>query len=371
MNEREICSECGRWVCGENCHTFDGVILCEDCYQEKTVVCSCCGRRIWLENCEGNESIVLCQRCWDDRYTTCEECGALIPNDEAWYEEGGDYPYCRECYNRKRNRAIKHYGYKPEPIFYGADSDLYMGVELEIDHGGEDTENAAQILAVANEVGDRVYCKHDGSLSEGFEMVSHPMTLAYHKDKMNWPDVFHEALSLNYASHNTGTCGLHIHVNRDAFGGDDDVQESCIGRIVYFVERNWDELVRFSRRKAENLNRWAARYATISPTPKETYKKAKEKYAGRYVAVNLTNYETIEFRMFRGTLRYATFIATLQLVAHICELAYRLNDLEFETMSWSNFVLTIDGAKMPELIEYLKSKQLYVNEPAETVGEEV
>ena len=40
-------------------------------------------------------------------------------------------------------------------------------------------------------------------------------------------------------------------------------------------------------------------------------------------------------------------------------------------MSWSNFVLTMDGAKMPELIEYLKSKQLYVNEPAETVGEEV
>ena len=40
-------------------------------------------------------------------------------------------------------------------------------------------------------------------------------------------------------------------------------------------------------------------------------------------------------------------------------------------MSWSNFVLTIDADKMPELIEYLKSKQLYVNEPAPAAEQEV
>ena len=113
MNEREMCSECGRWVSGEDSHTFDGEVLCEDCYHEKTAECDCCGRRIWREDSEGNESIVLCQRCWDDRYTTCEECGALIPNDEAWYEDGGDFPYCHECFNRKRNRPIKQYNYKP------------------------------------------------------------------------------------------------------------------------------------------------------------------------------------------------------------------------------------------------------------------
>ena len=125
-----------------------------------------------------------------------------------------------------------------------------------------------------------------------------------------------------------------------------------------------------SRRKAENLNRWAARYATISPTPKETYKKAKEKYAGRYVAVNLTNYETIEFRLFRGTLRYETFIATLQLVSEICNTAISLTDKEMENLSWSDFVLRIDKEKRSELIDYLKLKQLYVNEPVCEIADE-
>ncbi len=365
MNENQICNECERLLGGEEGRLFDGVLLCEDCYRVRTVRCDCCGERIWRDDSEGDGNTVLCSRCWSNHYTTCDECGALIPNDETYYDDNEDGRYCRECYYKRRKVAIKPYGYKPEPIFYGSDSDLYLGVELEIDNGGEYEENAAQILAAGNRTGDHIYCKHDGSLSEGFEVVSHPMTLAYHQSKMNWEDVFHEALSLDYASHNTSTCGLHIHVNRDAFGGDSDKQEACISRVVYFVERHWDELARFSRRKPDNLNRWAARYATISPTTKETYKKAKDKRAGRYVAVNLLNYETIEFRMFRGTLRHSSFLATLQFVAHICDLAYHMTDETFEAMSWSRFVLTVDGDKMPELVAYLKSRRLYVNEPVE------
>ena len=80
---------------------------------------------------------------------------------------------------------------------------------------------------------------------------------------------------------------------------------------------------------------------------------------GRYVAVNLENYSTIEFRIFRGTLCYKTFIATLQLISEICNAAIRLSDKELEGMSWSDFVSHITK---PELIEYLKSKMLYINE---------
>ena len=91
---------------------------------------------------------------------------------------------------------------------------------------------------------------------------------------------------------------------------------------------------------------------------------------GRYVAVNLENYETIEFRLFRGTLRYETFIATLQLVAEICNAAISLTDKEMENLSWSDFVLRIDKDSRAELISYLKSKQLYVNEPVCEIAEE-
>ena len=45
-----------------------------------------------------------------------------------------------------------------------------------------------------------------------------------------------------------------------------------------------------------------------------------------------------EFRLFRGTLKYKTFLATLQFVDMICRLAIMLDDSEFEKMSWSDFV---------------------------------
>jgi hypothetical protein len=91
-----------------------------------------------------------------------------------------------------------------------------MGVELEFDCGGENNENAKSLLDIANKNGEHIYCKHDGSLNEGFEIVSHPMTLDYHLHEMKWCEVMEEALSLDYLSHNTSTCSLHIHVNRDA-----------------------------------------------------------------------------------------------------------------------------------------------------------
>ena len=178
---------------------------------------------------------------------------------------------------------------------------------------------------------------------------------------MNWRSVFEKTIEMDYRSHNTSTCGLHVHVSRSAFGKSYDEQELAIGRVVFFVEKHWNELVKFSRRTMDNLNHWAARYATISNTTEETYKKAKDKRLGRYVAVNIENYNTIEFRLFRGTLRYKTFIATLQLVDEICYCAINMTDKEIEDMSWLDFVSRIPPKKA-ELIEYLKEKRLYVNE---------
>ena len=48
----------------------------------------------------------------------------------------------------------------------------------------------------------------------------------------------------------------------------------------------------------------------------------------------------------------------------ICNLAIKLSDKELESMSWSDFVGRIDSDKS-ELIEYLKAKRLYINEPVE------
>lgn len=366
MKEKTICYECGCTVTEENARHLRGRTYCSECYDHETVVCDSCGERIPREESESDGSTTLCRACFEDYYIVCRDCGAFVSNDDSIYDDDSDGYYCDECYNRIRKRPIKAYSYKPDPIFYGSDV-LFMGVELEIDHGGEYNDNAQRLLDVANSDQEVLYIKHDGSLGNGMELVTHPMSLEYHRSEMPWQDIFDKALEMDYRSHQTNTCGLHIHVNRSAFGKRYEEHEAVIGRIVHFVELHWNELLRFSRRTEANINRWASRYG-ITPTVKETYDKAKNSNIGRYVAVNLENYDTVEFRMFRGTLRYSTFIATLQLVYEICRFAIMLSDKELESMSWSEFVSKIDPKKT-ELIEYLKAKRLYVNDVAEETEE--
>ncbi|MEE5994892.1 MAG: hypothetical protein V3G42_16960 [Oscillospiraceae bacterium] len=181
--------------------------------------------------------------------------------------------------------------------------------------------------------------------------------------EFNWADILKAAIHQGYLSHQTNTCGLHIHVNRDAFGDTEEEQEDVISRILYFVEHHWNEMVKFSRRTEINLNRWAARFG-YEPTPFQVMSKAKSSY-GRYYAVNLCNAKTIEFRLFRGTLKLNTLLATLQLVDRICSIAINWEDDDLQALSWSEFVSHIEA---PELIQYLKERRLYVNE--ETNDEE-
>lgn len=361
MEEKIYCSHCGSFIDTDDYEEFNGEILCSDCIDNFTSVCDCCGERIWSEDTYGDEYTTLCYHCYNNHYTRCEECDSIIHNDDA-YEYDDGY-FCHECYQRiRKNAAIHEYSYKPEPIFYG-DSNRYFGVELEIDGAGKDDEYAKELLDIANMREEHIYIKTDGSLDDGMEIVSHPMSIEYHKD-FCWEDIMHHAVGLGYRSHQTSTCGLHVHVNRDSLGKNREEQDEVISRILYFVEHHWNEMLKFSRRSEYAMNRWAARYG-YENSPKAIMDKAKKNY-GRYVAVNLCNYHTIEFRLFRGTLKYNTLIATLELVNKICELAVLMNDEEIAKLSWSEFVA---GITEPELIQYLKERSLYINEKITTEEE--
>lgn len=357
------CEHCGCAIESEyDACWFDDVLFCEDCLDDQTRICDCCGRRIWNDDDEGDEDIILCGRCRDNYYCTCDDCGRLIHDDDAHYTEDNDYPYCSECYERHERSFIHNYSYKPNPVFHGRGT-MFFGVELELDKGGEDDDKAEEILNCTDS--DHLYVKHDGSLDDGMELVSHPMTLGYHQSSMPWQEILETAVDLGYRSHQTGTCGLHVHVNRKAFGCDRSEQDEVISRILYIVERFWQEMLRFSRRTEYQINRWAARYG-IKDNPKQVIDNAKKSNNGRYACVNLCNYNTIEFRIFRGTLKYNTFIATLQMVEHICLTAMELTDEEITELSWPEF---IERTNYDELIQYLKERRLYINEPVENEEE--
>ena len=71
--------------------------------------------------------------------------------------------------------------------------------------------------------------------------------------------------------------------------------------------------------------------------------------------------------MFRGTLRWNTFAATLQFVELLCDWACHLSDEEMECLSWHEFVPRENC--YPELIQYLKERELYINDPVFAEGE--
>ena len=223
------------------------------------------------------------------------------------------------------------------------------------------SDNSDELLTIANKNEECIYIKSDGSLDDGMELVTYPMSLDYHKT-FCWESIMKKAISLGYRSHQTSTCGLHIHVNRDCLGETHEEQDEVISRILYFIEHHWNEMLKFSRRTEYSMNRWAARYG-FEKTGREILDKAKKGGNGRYAAVNLMNYATIEFRLFRGTLKYNTLIAALELVNEICDLAIHLTDDGIAKMSWSEFVETIEA---PELIQYLKERRLYINEDINT-----
>lgn len=361
---RENCTQCGTAHPAAELYPLDGDDLCPDCLSTHTVVCADCGRRIRVADNAGSDSLPLCRDCYSSSYDTCSRCGRIIHTSDAYYRPGDEdenEPLCFDCHSRCAH-SINDYYYKPEPVFYGK-GPRFFGVELEIDGAGERSDYADTILHTANTDKELIYIKHDGSLDDGLEIVTHPMDLSFHLNQMPWREVMDEAIQLGYTSHQGYTCGLHVHVNRSAFGRSEAEQDLCIARVLYFFEKHWEEMLKFSRRTQRQLERWAARYG-YKDRPMDILDHAKKGYGGgRYSAVNLQNHDTVEFRMFRGTLKYNTLVATLQMLDRICDVALFMSDDELRDMSWTTFMT---GCQAPELVQYLKERRLYVNDPVET-----
>lgn len=151
-------------------------------------------------------------------------------------------------------------------------------------------------------------------------------------------------------------------MNRSCLGDTQDEQDLVIGHILLFIEQHWPELLKFSRRSEYSMARWASRYG-YENSAKAILDKAKKAGNGRYAALNLMNWATIEFRLFRGTLKYTSLMAALELVDYICVIAMNYSEEKISNMSWSEFVSSIEA---PELITYLKERRLYVNDETNT-----
>lgn len=64
------------------------------------------------------------------------------------------------------------------------------------------------------------------------------------------------ALAEGMRSHDTDACGLHVHVSREFFGKNQTSQELTELKLIETVDRLFEPIVIFSRRKRHNIDRW-------------------------------------------------------------------------------------------------------------------
>lgn len=326
-------------------------LLCTDC----AIVCENCSDTVDVSDTQsvlGNRA-TWCVHCCDEYLCYCGDCDAQLVREDSYYCESVghcDESYlCEGCYSEHDNGSIHDYGYKPEPQFMGK-GPRYFGVELEIDGAGQNKDNADEILAHSK--GESLfYIKSDSSLEDGMEIVSHPCSLDYHLKSFPWDDISRTARSLGYKSHDAGTCGLHVHVSRRALGHNYSARELTVSKLIILLWRHWPNLYRFSRRSSD---RWCRQQYSFDNLSRAGLVDAKAK--GHSVALNVDNADTIEFRIFRGSLNTNTLRAALKLVDVLVDVALSRGILWIAQSRWDDILAECKADK--NLWQYLTLKGL-------------
>lgn len=322
-----FCEECHEWVQNGNGDylTDNGKIICCDCYNDRYFTCNECGGVFEEDEAYcGDNGNFYCVECFNDGFFTCERCGNVYSLEHEYqYEHEGDI-YCSECFDELNMQNIYNYHDYPDFVLKKCDDEdepeFYLGIENEIECYDLDRQQ------VAKQIYDNLDCyvAKDGSLNNGLEIITHPMSFKYlqeHKDEIK--NCFEKLSGEGCKSHDTDTCGLHIHVSRPC--------EDVVNKIILVMETYKNELIKFSRRSESNLNRWAQFFSDNVEryfNSLQFIEEHKNDNPKRYLALNLENDKTIEFRFFRGTLNFNTFMASIELINNLVNACINFENVE-------------------------------------------
>lgn len=406
------CDRCHRGVSGEDLrtvemHNGDGRVLCSACLPRWWVECADCGRyALWGdahqivpghslrdEYDDEDDWPQICPACINSGdYDTCDECGMRYAGEEPccrprYVPMSRDplphmYPHCgcdgeQECASAQRaghvppavrlHRAeIQGYSYRPMLDFKGTD-DLVSGVPatyfgMEIELTARDPRRMASEAAAL--LGEHVYMKWDSSISSGFELVTHPMTYKWSQESFHW-DGWDVLASRGIGSDRS--TGIHIHVNRSAFGvASHDLKWLTFWyknrRMIEVVARRRNsEFASFDnneRRVVVNLKKTGqprcgncdgCRGMRNDPNNRRGYWECRYRLA-RYSAINLTNPDTYEARVFASSTNPIHLKGALALMASTIEYARGLT---------ANAILRHDGYEWATFIDWVNDRPEY------------
>ena len=267
-----------------------------------------------------------CMNCYENNVYSCEDCDELY-----WADDGHDCD----------SGIIHEWDYKPRPVFFGhAEARYWLGFELEVENV-EDSYTTHEVAEeTQNALGEHIYLKRDGSLSDGFEIVSHPHTLASHQSDIKWSWLA-ELRAKGFRSWNTDSCGIHVHVSRSAFGNGESTNRRRRTLTAQAHELRFMKLVYDNQRQAERLaGRSSGRWASFSDKGQLVQKvKYGHQNNDRYSAINTANSETLEVRIFKGSLKKERVLSALEFVTACVEYTRDLKVTSTnKALSWAKFV---------------------------------
>jgi hypothetical protein len=309
------CPECDRTYHNDFLLELDGISYCRNCYPGEH--CDSCGERYHSADLVDGD----CQNCRDER----EGSGSsrLRPYGHDWRVEDSRFLPVRTRGSKTR----------------------YLGVELELEILNPD-KSVRDLAATILEDVPYVSAKEDGSLYSGLELVSVPATLEYQYEI--WSRLFDHLPDYRedyeIQCYRSPRCGLHVHVSKAA------LPRSAIRKLDYFFNAASNrEFVQVIAQRADFYN--------------GGYSHKSIKVCGdsvtRYTAVNTEPPQTVEIRIYKGTLNRVSFYKSLEFTDALCRFVDGVSCVKFDSLNSVHFChwLGRTGRKeYPNLKAFLRAK---------------
>lgn len=303
---RHRCSHCAMGMRGG--HLIASSYYCDECKDQLFRACADCGNygHSWNMHACGGRSI--CNSCFRRSYQSCSGCGNAFQQNTLTMNR------CEPCLARHiaRYGPIHSYDsreYMKLGTFGNPKNGVYFGVELEVA-----CMPRRKVASLARKVEKRVkgFCilKSDSStgnddrFQQGFEIVSAPASLEVLAEKFLW---LKEDPVQGIVSYQTRSCGMHVHVSRKP------LTPLTVGKMLLFLNDHRNEAL-VSAVAGRTSNSYCER------RPKKLT-DGNKKGSSRYDTLNTRGSDTIEFRLFRGTLSYEGFMKNLEFIQALLDWA--------------------------------------------------
>jgi hypothetical protein len=274
-----------------------------------------------------------------------------VRDDDEEYSENKNIREYHTCSDHLGHIPSKYDDRKPRVL-------LGLELEMEIKDSYCRDDRAGDLLKNVGEYKNHTYalCENDGSLDHGFEMVTAYTGLDVHSEQLKF---FAEGGLKGAISHDSDNCGLHVHICKA------DMTTLHGAKMILFIndQANYKLIKAIARRDDSD-------YAKIKNKKDDTYwlkdavrgcdskrSQLRSLNADRYEALNFKNTNTVEFRLFKGSLVYSTIMSCLEFTYATWFFTRQSSTKNLTTDHFLKFICANENrADTKNLRAYLKAK---------------